>query len=143
VWVEVDEVHLFIRVHHRGHLVKGEEIWVIGGKFRSTGRIFIGRIPNKQHVNFVNVLRRNVEKETILVTDDHKSYKGVEKKLKFSTHEVLVHQYEFVNSTFPEVHTNGIEGCWAKMRKCIWTDGDDGKLVSSVMYNNSVFIFIT
>jgi len=108
-FVEVDEAHLFRRKYNRGHRILGESVWIIGGVCRSTKQKFAIRVPDRKKRTIWPILKRKIARGSILITDDFKTYKGVDKACGFAAHEVVVHKYDFVNPIFREIFTNTVE----------------------------------
>ena len=60
-------------------------------------------------------MRANVSKDSVIVTDSHNSYMGLD--LHFVKHEVINHSAnEFKRGEF---HTNGIENAWSNLKRTI------------------------
>jgi len=126
LFVEVDEAHLFRRKYNRGHKIKGESVWLLGGLCRNTKERFVVRVPNRKKVTIWPILKKKIARGSILVTDDFKSYTGVALALGFSAHEIVIHKYHFVNPVFREIFTNNIECCWGKVKKLVHNSGTNG-----------------
>lgn len=121
--VEADEVYIGPKVKSM-HL-KDRKRWtgrgvanktpVIGMKERG-GRM-IGRVVNTTGARSLQrVIGEHVEKETMLMTDEHSSYIGVPKK--GYGHGVINHSRgQYVKGN---VHTNGIESVWALLRRGLY-----------------------
>lgn len=111
--VEVDETFWGNKGKHRkvargwAHKEKIFSLVERGGQVRSF------------HVEKVNastlkrIMREQIEKDSCLVTDDFKSYKGLGKE--FSTHDVICHSKgEYVRD---KIHTNTIEGFFSILKR--------------------------
>jgi transposase-like protein len=101
-WIEIDETHLFERQYNRGHRIKGESIWIFGGVDRHTKERFAVRVPDRKRRTLWPIIRKNVARRSILVTDDFASYHGILncRSIGLSAHEIVVHKYSFVNPVF-------------------------------------------
>lgn len=134
--VEVDESFLFRRKYHRGHKIKGEDVWILGGICRETKESFVVRIANRGRKSIWDELRRHIAPGSILVTDGYVVYSGVASALNFSAHEVVVHKDNFVNPIFREIHTNTIEGMLGKLKRQIGRTGTNGELYVCIWHEN-------
>lgn len=64
---------------------------------------------------FKDRVRKNVAKTSIVVTDSHAGYKGL--NIEYVKHEILNHiQDEYKRGEF---HTNSIEGAWSQLKRTI------------------------
>ncbi|CAG7831584.1 unnamed protein product [Allacma fusca] len=124
-FIAIDETHLFRRKHNRGHRIKGESVWVLGGVDRNTKERFLCRVNNRKKRTMWPILKRFVAPQSIVLTDDHKSYKGIDSYLGLDAHEVVVHKYGFNNPMFPDIYTNTIESIWRPLKILAKRSGTD------------------
>ncbi|CAG7719201.1 unnamed protein product, partial [Allacma fusca] len=127
-FVEIDETHLFRRKYNRGHRIKGESVWVLGGVDRATKEKFLVRVDNRKKRTMWPILKRHIAPRSIVITDDHKSYKGIEGYLQLDAHEVVVHRYSFNNPLFPDIYTNTIESIWRPLKKLAKRSGSNATI---------------
>src|SRR5215469_1607030 len=110
--VEIDESVFGKRKYNKGRFIDGQ--WVIGGIERESGKFFYEAIPKRDSNTLVEVIIRNVEKDTTIITDEWRGYKGIEKHNY--KHMTVNHSKTFVNPSTKE-HTNTIESTWNKVSK--------------------------
>lgn len=110
--VEVDESKFGKRKCNRGHVVDG--VWVLGAVERTPERrIFLIKVADRTKPTIATLLKRFLERQSVLYTDCFKSYIGADKY--FSTHNTVNHSVGFVDKE-TGAHTNTIEGNWAAVK---------------------------
>ena len=74
--VEIDESVFGKRKYNKGRFRDGQ--WVIGGIERESGECFFETIERRDSKSLLEVIKRNVELHTTIITDEWKGYKGLE-----------------------------------------------------------------
>ena len=75
---------------------------------------FLEIVPDRSQRTLVEVLRRNVLPESIIISDEWRGYSGL-RESGFQ-HYTVNHSQNFVNPLFPNVHTQGIESFWSRLK---------------------------
>ncbi|MFT4245234.1 MAG: IS1595 family transposase [Micrococcaceae bacterium] len=85
---------------------------VLGMKERN-GNTKISVVPDRSHNTLKTAITANVEPDTLIVTDEWKSYKGIGYEHLSVNHSAK----EFVDSI---AHTNSIESVWAVLKRAFY-----------------------
>jgi transposase len=110
--VEVDET--FVGGKMAGGM-GGKGKTVIFGMLERDGDVITKIVPNTKKVTLRPIIHENVEKGSKISSDEHGSYKSL--KRDGYDHGAVAHgRGEYVNG---EVHVNGIEGYWARLKNSI------------------------
>jgi len=89
---------------------------IVYGMIQRGGKITAIVVPDTSGESLFKNALKYVAKGSAFITDDHKSYKGLDKfYAKFTVKE---NQHQFINQNETFIHTNHIEGAW-KSLKCI------------------------
>jgi len=88
---------------------------VVFGAVERGGKIRAGVVPNSTMSTLKGAVRQNIEKGTLVNTDEHRSYTGL---------EYMGYDHQSVNHSAEEwvrgiVHTNTIEGHWGLFRRAV------------------------
>ncbi|EFO93348.1 hypothetical protein CRE_24780 [Caenorhabditis remanei] len=127
--VEIDETNLHSRKYGVG---KGtNEDWIFGGKEwiaklcfqkiysgidRDSGKVFMKRVVNRSASVLVPLLQANVEKRSVVYSDEWRSYSQL--KRYFTDHYTVCHKTQFINVVGTRrVCTNGVESMWSRLKK--------------------------
>lgn len=110
--VEIDESVFGKRKYNKGRFKDGQ--WVVGGIERESGVCFFETVEKRDNKTLLEVILRNVEKETTIITDEWKGYKDLEQQTY--KHLKVNHSKGFVNP-YTNQHTNTIESTWGKVSK--------------------------
>jgi len=119
--VELDETYLFkpkkTSAPRRPYVLG--DIWLFGIKDRITKTFLILPLLSRKEDILITLIRRFIKIGSQIYSDSFSSYVNNKRKPKESkliplgySHEFVVHKIEFVSSSFPEIHTNSIEGLW-------------------------------
>lgn len=110
--VECDETYVGgVREGVRGRGAGNKTI--VFGMLQRNGKVMTKVVPNCKKVTLQPLIEENVTEGSTLMTDEHHSYKGMDKK--GFKHETCDHGHDqYVNGN---AHTNGIENFW-KHLKC-------------------------
>jgi transposase-like protein len=87
-------------------------VWLFGGICRNTKECFVIEVPDRKKNTLIPLIKQNIQKGSIIVSDEWKAYASLKDDPDYAAYETVCHKYEFVNSDFPEVHTNSIENLW-------------------------------
>ena len=106
--VEIDESKFGKRKYNRGHHVEG--VWVLGLIERQEPkRIRLYVLDDRKKDTLNNLITKNVEQTTTIITDGWKGY--VNLKNLFSEHQVVNHSLHYKDPA-TNACTNTIEGSW-------------------------------
>uniref|UniRef100_A0A0N5BLZ0 DDE_Tnp_IS1595 domain-containing protein n=1 Tax=Strongyloides papillosus TaxID=174720 RepID=A0A0N5BLZ0_STREA len=110
--VEIDETLFVRRKNHCGRLI--EQQWCFGGICRETREVFVEPVPDRSAKTLMEVLRRRVHEDTLIMSDMWKGYSRVEKN--GYEHLQVNHKFNFVD---PETgaHTQNIERVWRSVKE--------------------------
>lgn len=118
--VEADECYIGGKISNkhkwqRALLDKNDNKVTVLGMLERGGEIAVEVIPNCHKETIQPILRERIASESILVTDSHKAYLGINKdNIK---HYVVNHEREeYVRGI---LHTNSLEGFWAQVKRTI------------------------
>lgn len=111
--VEIDESAFGKRKYNRGRKMKTR--WVVGGVDRETKKCFFVVVNNRDANTLHNVIREHVLPGTHIITDCWKGYCGVDRI--YYTHSTVNHSKHFINPSDRNIHTQGIESQWAKLKR--------------------------
>ena len=120
--VEIDETFIggLETNKHPSKKIKGRQ----GGKGKTPvlgmrerkGRVIATTIPSTDWFTVQDTIRKNIELFSVVHTDDHRSYIGIESFL--ARHHTVKHSAkEYVKG---DVHTNGIESVWAVLKRGVY-----------------------
>uniref|UniRef100_A0A0K0FNC5 DDE_Tnp_IS1595 domain-containing protein n=1 Tax=Strongyloides venezuelensis TaxID=75913 RepID=A0A0K0FNC5_STRVS len=110
--VEIDETLFVRRKNHCGRVM--EQQWCFGGICRETKEVFVEPVPDRSSKTLMEVLRRRVHEDTLIMSDMWKGYSRVEKN--GYEHQQVNHKFNFVD---PETgaHTQNIERVWRSVKE--------------------------
>jgi transposase-like protein len=115
--VEIDESCFFRRKHNVGRV--GPHKWVFGGVQRGTRKCFLVSVPNRTRQTLQPVIEQNIQHGTRVMTDGWGAYAEL---ATFGgggvySHNIVVHQHNFVNPIDPAIHTQSVESMWKRAKK--------------------------
>ena len=113
--VEIDET-LISRKNNPWTGKKG--VWVFGGVER-TGerRVFAQMVPDRTAKTLLEIIKKCIHPDSIIISDCWTAYKSINKKLKIS-HMTVDHSKTF-KDPITGAHTNHIEGTWHALKQKI------------------------
>jgi transposase-like protein len=85
------------------------------GMLQREGELRTGVTPSLAARNVQSAIRENVEEGTLVLTDEHASFRGLSRD--YIHHTVNHSSGEYVRKFY--IHTNGIESVWALMKRQI------------------------
>jgi hypothetical protein len=115
--IQVDETIIL-----RGKLVKSPSsmrdliknaTWLLGAVEETSGDFILSVIPNRKKETFVDFFKRNINDETCVKTDGHKSYPSAVRAIK-GENIIVNHEEGFRNSD--GYSTNLIENLWSLLK---------------------------
>ena len=117
--VEIDETLVAKRKYHRGRLV--EQVWVFGGVERSdvSGQVpkksFAIIVPDRSRETLIPLIIRYIDPGTRIISDGWAAYSVIG---DFNyTHEVVIHEENFVSPISGDIHTQNVEGMWSVLKR--------------------------
>ncbi len=121
--VQIDETYFGMKLANK-HAKERKEIYERGGNKHDNKTGVMGFISDDKKLKFEVMtdaksfkqrVKANVHKNSVIVTDSHLGYKGLE--INYIKHEVLNHfENEFKRGEFT---TNGIENAWSNLKRTI------------------------
>jgi hypothetical protein len=124
--VEIDESKFGKRRYNRGHRVEGN--WVFGGTERiwndekgcyKAGKIFLEVVDRRDASTLIPLIKKYIRPGSKVYSDYWRAYGGIPtlEGYRFE-HGTVCHEHHFVD-TLTGVHTNTIEGRWARVKAAI------------------------
>lgn len=113
--IEIDET--FIGGTKRGRSKRGypADKAPVFGMMQREGKARIRPVKNVKGETLKSIIRENVSSDSIVMTDNYKGYKGLDKEYK--DHKVISHStHKYVDGM---IHTNTIEGFWSLLKRGI------------------------
>ncbi len=111
-WVEADETYVGGR--RRTH--KPDNKTVVMGMVERDGIVRAGPVPNVRKSTLQPIIMQNVQRGSILITDELRSYDSLKKDGPYQHYRVNHSAKEYVWET---IHTNTIEGYWSRLKNSI------------------------
>ena len=106
--VEIGKSKFYRRKYHRGQWRLGH--WVFDGIKRNSERCFLVEVPDRTVKTLRTAIERWILPGSHIVSDGWALYANIERwNDNICTHEVVVHQENFVNPNNPDVHTQNNE----------------------------------
>ncbi|TRY81225.1 hypothetical protein TCAL_10446 [Tigriopus californicus] len=107
--VEIDETLMARAKYHRGR--HPAPIWVVGGVTRRTGNCFMVEVPNRTRQTLEEVIVEHVRGGSRIYTDGWAGYAHLnEINGGMYSHEVVIHEDNFVDPDDERINTQSIEG---------------------------------
>jgi len=114
-WVEADETYIGGR--QRGHRTKKDSNkTIVMGMVERDGIVRAGPVPNVRKATLQRVILTNVQRGSVLITDELRSYDTLKKDGPYQHYRVNHSAGEYVWET---IHTNTIEGYWSRLKNSI------------------------
>lgn len=120
--VEIDEVFIGGKERNkrldkrsRVERVAYEKKQIVLGMLKRGGKTVAKPIPSTDRLTLWGTIQQHVAPGSTLYTDDHASYKGIERK-RFAHKSVNHSDEEYVKGM---IHTNGIESVWSVFKRSI------------------------
>jgi transposase-like protein len=110
--VEIDETFIGGKKHG------GPDTWgksPVLGMIERQGKARIDTIPNTKSKTLRNMIKKNVEFNTIIMTDNFNGYKRLDREYK-EHHSISHTTHKYVDGI---IHTNTIEGFWSLLKRGI------------------------
>ena len=104
-----------MRVMDTGHKGKLPVLGLLERNRQGTSRVRTSVIGNRSMPILQGEIRRNVERGSSVYTDEHRSYKGLDRFNEF-WHGFVNHAETYVNGA---IHTNGMENFWSLLKRMI------------------------
>ena len=126
--IEIDETQLYRmkRSHAPGRPYTFHNIWLIGFRERGSKRFLIFPTESRNTDIFLPLLLNHAKPYSTIYTDCFSVYVNNANLLPESKlqqhgyiHKYVNHKIMFVNSLFPEIHTNTVERLWKSVKEHI------------------------
>lgn len=85
------------------------------GMIERGGRVKTTPVPNRERDTLMPIIEANVEKGTMINTDEYKGYRTLKEK-GYNHNRVIHSKYQWKAE---DAHTNSIEGYWSNLKKSI------------------------
>jgi transposase-like protein/DNA-directed RNA polymerase subunit RPC12/RpoP len=113
--VEIDETFMGGKRRGRGHKAGLENKTVVFGMLERDGKLIAGPVPNRYKATLEPIIKKNVERSTMISTDEHGAYRDLA-GIGFNHGTVNHAQEVWVDGI---THTNSIEGHWGQLKRFI------------------------
>lgn len=114
--VEIDESKYFNRKYIKGHWQDGH--WVFCGIERDTGKCFMVEVPDRSAETLEAFVEKYILPGTHIISDGRWAHVNFEQIANgIYTHEVVVHQKDFVYLVDGNVRTENIKNTWMKVKR--------------------------
>lgn len=116
--VEADETYVGGKPRYKGKNKRGRGAankTIVFGMAERGGTVRAGIVPNVQAKTLEPIIMRNVQRGSVISTDELGSYKGL-RKCGFRHHSVNHSAKQYVSG---EHHTNTLEGYWSRLKLSI------------------------
>ena len=116
ITVEIDESKFFHRKYHRGQWRPGH--WVFGGIERGSGKCFLVEVPDRRKETLEEKIQQFILPGSNIVSDGWASYANIENMNGgVYTHQVIMHEENFVDPNDGSVHTQNVENMWMRVKR--------------------------
>ena len=115
--VEMDETHIYKRKYNIGRVLMSESVWIIGGRCRETGEVFLKTATRRNIIEINRIISENIHIGTKIITDCWKGYNDISENGYI--HATVNHRYNFVCPEDRTVHTNNIERLWRDLKSSV------------------------
>jgi transposase-like protein len=92
----------------------------VGGIERGTRKCFMEVVPDRSANTLNHVIKKWILPGSRIITDGWQGYNELENlDGGIYQHDVVVHEYNFVNPNDADVHTQSIESTWNRMKSTL------------------------
>ena len=117
--VEIDESKFFHRKYHRGQWREGH--WVFGGIERGTKKCFLVEVAQRNAQTLLPLIQQWILPGTHIISDGWAAYNGIDRiNGGIYSHDVIVHEQNFVDPNDRDVHTQSVESMWSRAKRIFW-----------------------
>ena len=114
--VEVDESKYFHRKYHRGLWTEGH--WVFGAVERVSGKCFLTVVPDRSAATLEPLILQHILPGTHIISDGWAAYRNLNDiGHGIYQHSFVVHERNFVDPHYPEIHMQNIENLWMRAKR--------------------------
>ena len=114
--VEIDESKFFHRKYHRGAWREGH--WVFGGIERGSNRCFLVEVEQRDANTLLPLIEDWILPGTKIMSDGWRAYNNIDQiGGGIYTHDVVIHQDNFVDPLDRSIHTQNIESMWSRAKR--------------------------
>ena len=119
VVVEIDETHVHTCKYNRGR--RGPQNWIFGGIERQSKKVFLVNLNYEPRTAVIlqAEIRKYIRPGSIIYSDSHRSYTGINSMGLNYTHRAVNHSVEFVTGDDGEIHTQTIERLWGDLKEWV------------------------
>jgi transposase-like protein len=117
--VEVDETYVGGKISNkhvskRKHFGRNDNKTMVFGAVEREGQVITQIVPDTTKESLINAVNENIEKGSVMVSDENPSYKGLSKEYQHAKVNHSSGQY-----VIGAAHTNTIEGFWSLLKRQI------------------------
>ena len=120
--VEIEETLAVKRKYNRGRMLAAG--WLFGGIERRNDGVFksfMMLVYDRSEPHLVSIIQRHVAPGTLIITDGWAAYRNL---ASFGySHNVVIHENNFVSPMNRNVHTQTIESTWSSLKRFIRSHG--------------------
>lgn len=121
---EIDETCVARRKYQVGRIIP--TVWLVGGILRSQNfQMFLEVVPNRSAQTLEEVILRNVEIGTTIITDKWRGY--INLNAKGYIHKTINHSENFVDQNYRSINTQKIESRWCAFKRFLRSKGTNYK----------------
>jgi transposase-like protein len=131
--VEIDESVFGKRKYHHGRRVATK--WVFGAIERGSRRCFMEIVPDRTAATLLPLIEKWIAPGSRIISDGWQSYNSVSEICGgVYTHDICIHQENFVHPDDATIHTQNVESFWCSAKQKLKTmKGMKGGLLQSYL----------
>ena len=113
--VEIDETLIAKkRKYERGRIVQQQ--WLFGALERESGNFILATVEKRDSATLGSLIRAFIAEDATVYSDEWPAYMSFFGHNQYN-HQTVNHSLNFVNPQNPDVHTQGIESLWKRLKE--------------------------